>query len=134
MYNMRKTLIKRKKSGKSRKHYKRTRKMVKRGGGLGSDLRQKLVTLCRQGRWAEYDAVTQQIIKEQEALTQHSSDPDIKHDYFIHLERNIKTFGRDTLWCLERNLTQLQEHGIPHSMPPLEYVINVRDGKIIITK
>jgi hypothetical protein len=130
---MRKTLIKRKKSGKSRlNRNRRTRKMVKRGGGIGSNIRQELVTLCRQGKWAEYDDLTQRIIKEQDVLTQHN--PDIKHDYFIHLEKNIKTFGRDTLRCLERNLTQLQEQGIPPSMQHLEYVTDVRDGRIIITK
>lgn len=137
---MRKTLIKRKKSGKSKKHNRRTRKMVKRGGGKwdrpkkqitttpykrssGSDMRQKLVDLCRDGKWDEYDAVTQEIIKEYR-----QND---KKDFFYHLKNQIKikygadgitpeiestTFGDNTLLCLERSLTQLQEDGIPESM------------------
>ena len=119
MYNMRKTLIKNK---RSRKHYKRTRKTVKRGGGLGSDLRQSLVTLCRQGRWAEYDAITQQIITDYRIKD--------KKDFFIHLDNQIKTFKKDTLLCLERTLTQLQEDGIPESMIHLSRVLDVRDGRV----
>jgi len=117
---MRKTLIKRKKSGKSRRRL--TRKIVKRGGGMGSDLRQSLVTLCRRGKWEEYDTITQQIISDYRLKN--------KKDFFIHLDNQIKTFKPDTLLCLERSLTQLQEDGIPESMVHLSHVLDVRDGRV----
>lgn len=85
---------------------------------MGSNLRQKLVTLCRQEKWDEYDATTQQII--------HDYRINGKKDFFIHLDRQIATFKPSTALCLERCLTQLQEDGIPESMAHLEYVTNYR--------
>jgi hypothetical protein len=52
-----------------------------------------------------------------------------KKDFFIHLDNQIKTFKNDTLLCLERTLTQLQEDGIPESMIHLARVLDVRDGR-----
>ena len=123
MYNMRKTLIKRKKYTKS----KRTRKNNKRrshqkGGGLGSDLRQQLVSLCRQSKWEEYDSITQRIIDDYRLNN--------KNDFLIHLDNQMSTFKRETALCLERTLTQLQEDGIPESMPHLARVLDMRDGRI----
>ena len=123
MYNMRKTLIKRKKITKS----KRTRKNNKRrrhqkGGGLGSDLRQQLVSLCRQSKWAEYDSITQRIIDDYRLNN--------KNDFLIHLDNQMSTFKRETALCLERSLTQLQEDGIPESMVHLARVLDMRDGRI----
>lgn len=117
---MRKTLIKRKRTIKRRVKKTLKRRQIKRGGGLGSDLRQQLVTLCRKGNFDEYDAITQKIIDDYRRLS--------KKDFFIHLDNQIKTFSKNTLLCLERNLTQLQEDGIPESMIHLKYVIDVRDG------
>ena len=123
MYNMRKTLIKRKKITKS----KRTRKNNKRrrhqkGGGIGSDLRQQLVSLCRQGKWTEYDTITQRIIDDYRLNS--------KNDFLIHLDNQMSTFKRETALCLERSLTQLQEDGIPESMVHLARVLDMRDGRI----
>lgn len=110
---MRKTLIKRKKSGKSRRRNKRTRKNNKKGGGLGSDLRQKLVTLYREGKWEEYDAITQQI-----STDYHSG----KKDFFFHLKNQIKTFSPETILSLERSLSQLKMKGIPEAIIYLKQV------------
>lgn len=115
---MRKTLIKRKKSKKQR-HTRRRKHQ--RGAGLGSDLRQQLVTACRQGDWDKYDGITQQI------LTDYHSG---KKDFFIHLKNQMRTFKKDTVLCLERSLTQLQELAIPESMEHLSYIIDVRDGRL----
>jgi hypothetical protein len=120
---MRKTLIKRKKITKS----KRTRKNNKRrrhqkGGGIGSDLRQQLVSLCRQGKWTEYDTITQRIIDDYRLNS--------KNDFLIHLDNQMSTFKRETALCLERSLTQLQEDGIPESMVHLARVLDMRDGRI----
>jgi hypothetical protein len=117
---MRKTLIKRKKTVRRNKRTKRTRKQ--RGGGVGSDLRQKLVSLCRQGKWDEYDALTQNIIDDYRRAG--------KKDFFIHLDNQMTTFKKETALCLERSLTQLQEDGIPESMVHLARVIDIRDGRI----
>jgi hypothetical protein len=119
---MRKTLIKRKKSRKSLRRNKRTRKNNKRGGGIGNELRQQLVTLCRQGKWEEYDAVTQKIISDYRLNN--------KTDFFIYLNKQMSTFSKPTILCLERSLTQLQEDGIPESMVHLAHVIDVRDGRV----
>jgi len=86
----------------------------------GSNLRQKLVTLCKKEEleekrdWKEYDKVTQEIINDY-----------IKGDksFFIHLDKQIKTFKPETLRCLERSLTRLQEDAIPESMPHLYYIL-----------
>lgn len=115
---MRKTLIKRKKTSRQKKR-RHTRKN-QRGAGLGSDLRQQLVTACRQGDWDKYDGITQQILKDY-----HSG----KKDFFIHLKNQMPTFKKDTVLCLERSLTQLQEMAIPESMEHLSYIIDVRDGR-----
>ena len=122
MYRMRKTLIKRKKSGKSKKHNKRTRKMVKRGGGIGNELRQQLVTLCHDKKWEEYDKITQRIIDDYRRNN--------KTDFFVYLNNQMSTFRKSTKLCLERSLTQLQEDGIPESMVHLAHVLDVRDGRV----
>uniref|UniRef100_A0A6C0BTV4 Uncharacterized protein n=1 Tax=viral metagenome TaxID=1070528 RepID=A0A6C0BTV4_9ZZZZ len=119
---MRKTLIKRKKTTNRRNRKRRTTRKTQRGGGLGSDLRQKLVTLCRQGKWEEYDAVTQSIINDYRRSG--------KNDFLIHLDNQMSTFKRETALCLERSLTQLQEDGIPESMVHLAHVTSIRDGKL----
>ena len=116
---MRKTLIKRKKTVRRNKRTKRTRKQ-RGGGGVGSDLRQKLVSLCRKEKWDEYDALTQKIIYEYRRYG--------KKDFFIHLDNQMSTFSKSTKLCLERSLTQLQEDGIPESMVHLAHVLDVRDG------
>lgn len=102
-----------KKSIRNKKGYKRhTRKL--RGGASGSDIRQQLVTLCKQNNWTEYDAITQQIMRDYR---------NGKKDFFIHLDRNIKTFSLPTLSCLKQSLIQLQEDAIPESMPHLAYIM-----------
>lgn len=118
---MRKTLIKRKKSGKSRRsiNNKRTRKHNKRGGGLGSDIRQKLVTLCRQNDLKEYDNVVENEIM-----------PNPK-DFLDHLKKNISTFKPENVVCLERGLRKLQMKGVSaatyylreHVMPALKQTL-----------
>lgn len=118
--------MKKTKNGKSRKHNKLSKKSSKKytrrqhGAGLGSDLRQKLVTLCRQGKWDEYDAVTQQIISDYRVKD--------RKDFFIHLDNQISTFKPETVLCLERTLTQLQEDGIPESMVHLLTVEKIRNS------
>ena len=144
---MRKTLIKRKKAS-SKKSSKSKRVTRKKGGGKetrasstlsssspyrrttnGSDLRNQLVTFCRQGKWEKYDEITQQIITDYRDIHPNKN-------FFNHLKNQIKinykedgnpfiestTFSDNTLLCLERALTQLQEEGIPESMVYLHVV------------
>jgi hypothetical protein len=85
------------------------------GGSYGSDLRQRLVSLCKNKKWDEYDSTTQQIMKYYWV--------DGKKDFFIHLNRNIRTFSHETLYCLKHALTQLQEDAIPESMLSLAYIM-----------
>lgn len=112
------------KSRKNHKSYKRDKQDRKcinktrrkfRGGSYGSDLRQRLVSLCKNKKWNEYDNVTQQIMRDYWVNG--------KKDFFIHLDRNIKTFSPETLYCLKQSLTQLQEDAIPESMPHLAYIM-----------
>jgi hypothetical protein len=147
---MRKTLIKRKKTS-NKKTSKSTRKNCKRGGGKedralgirlssvpykrptsGSDIRNQLVTFCRQGEWEKYDDITQQIIKDYRDVRPNK-------EFFNHLKNQIKiiykedgnpsiestTFSDNTLLCLERSLTQLQEDGIPESMVYLHVISDI---------
>lgn len=86
-----------------------------RGGSSGSNVRQQLVILCKRGKLTEYDDLTQQIMRDYWVNG--------KKDFFIHLDRNIKTFSPETLSCLKRSLTQLQEDAIPESMPHLAYIM-----------
>ena len=87
-----------------------------RGGSHGSDLRQRLVSLCKSKKWNEYDSLTQQIMRDYWING--------KKDFFIHLDRNIKTFSPETLYYLKQSLTQLQEDAIPESMPHLAYIMH----------
>jgi len=116
---------------KSRKNHKKSHKMYKRnrlrirytrrklkGGGSGSDVRHQLVTLCKRGKWAEYDALTQKIMKDYWSNG--------RKDFFVHLDRNITTFSPETLYCLKQSLTQLQEDAIPESMPHLSYIMKMQ--------
>jgi hypothetical protein len=98
-------------------NHTRSSRHIFKGGSSGSDIRQQLVILCKRGKWTEYDNLTQQIMRD------YSNN---KKNFFIHLNRNIKTFSRKTLSCLERSLTQLQEHAIPESMPHLAYIMQQR--------
>lgn len=109
---------------KSKKSY--TRK--KRGGNnsnrsiihkSGSDIRYELVRLCKHNKWNEYDALTQKIMKDYWVNG--------KKDFFIHLDRNIKSFSLETLNCLRVCLTQLQEDAIPESMPHLYYIMKMQN-------
>lgn len=113
-----------KKNSKSSKTHKQDRKRIHKtrrnlrklsGGSYGSDLRQRLVSLCKSKKWNEYDDVTQQIMRDYWING--------KKDFFIHLDRNIKTFSPETLYCLKQSLTQLQEDAIPESMPHLSYIM-----------
>lgn len=93
-----------------------------------SDIRNQLVTLYRNSEMTKYDEITQMIIRNYRAVVSNK-------DFFHHLKNQIKikykkgepvidstTFSENTLLCLERCLTQLQEDGIPESMSYL-YVI-----------
>ena len=113
---------------KSRKHrksyrrHKRNTRQVRRntrrklgGGSPGNDIRQQLVTLCRRGKWDEYDAVTQTIMRDYWVNG--------KKDFFTYLDKQIHTFSPETLACLKQSLTQLQEDAIPESMPHLAYIM-----------
>lgn len=103
-------------SGKSISNHGRysSRRKLK-GGGSGSDIRHQLVTLCKRGKWAEYDALTQKIM--------YDYWRNGKKDFFVHLDRHIHTFTPETLACLKQSLTQLQEDAIPESMPHLYYIM-----------
>lgn len=102
---------------KSQRRHKRARNTRRKlgGGSLGSDIRQQLVTLCRKNKWAEYDDLTQKIMKDYWVNG--------KKDFFIHLDKQITSFSPESLDCLKQALTQLQEDAIPESMPHLYYVM-----------
>ena len=74
--------------------------------------------LCKNNEWQEYDDLTQQIMKDYWVNG--------KKDFFIYLDRNIKTFNPEILSCLKQSLTQLQEDAIPESMPHLAYIMQRR--------
>jgi hypothetical protein len=105
-----------------------------KGGGIGNDLRTQLVNLCKEGNWEEYDRVTDHIIDEYIRG---------KNDFLIYLDKEmfLKSerdthkkykkpggFSRDTILCLERCLTRLQEEAIPESMVHLTTAVNVRNS------
>jgi hypothetical protein len=81
----------------------------------GNNLRNLLVQLHNDRNIREYDLITQKII------FKYRKEND--KGFFIHLDRQIKTFRKHTLIALERSLTQLQENGIPESMPHLHYIL-----------
>lgn len=82
-------------------------------------MRAELVRLCKKNEWEEYDKITQSII-----------DDWVKGDksFFIYLDKQIKTFKPETLQCLERSLTRLQEEAIPESMEHLHYILTHRNS------
>jgi hypothetical protein len=113
---------------------KRMRLRKQKGGGIGNDLRTQLVNLCKEGNWEEYDRVTDHIIDEYIRG---------KNDFLIYLDKEmfLKSerdthkkykkpggFSRDTILCLERCLTRLQEEAIPESMVHLTTAVNVRNS------
>ena len=109
---------------------KRMRLRKQKGGGIGNDLRTQLVNLCKEGNWEEYERVTDHIIDEYIRG---------KNDFLIYLDKEMflkserdthnkksRGFSRDTILCLERCLTRLQEEAIPESMVHLTTVLNAR--------
>lgn len=80
----------------------------------GSDLRQELVTLCKNNKWKEYDILTNNIIDDY---------TNNKKDIFIHLENNFDTFSDTTKLCLLRFLTRAQEEAIAESMKYLHEIM-----------
>jgi len=83
------------------------------GASLGSDIRQKLVTLCKRGNWEQYNDLTQKIIDY--SIT--------RKDFFIHLYRNIHTFKQHTLSCLKQSMIQLNANNIPDAIIFLYYIL-----------
>jgi hypothetical protein len=124
---MRKTLIKRKKTTNRRNRKRRTTRKTQRGGGLGSDLRQKLVTLCRTASNSsdrdaliileKYDKLTKEIIVDNGKK---------KSDFLFHLEKNMSSFSDDTILCLERSLKR-----ISGAEKYLEKVIQTRNALVL---
>lgn len=118
-------MVKRYKTKKNnKKKNQKTKQNTKRfhhqyGSGKGNDLRAELVRLCKKNEWEEYDKITQSII-----------DDWVKGDksFFIYLDKQIKTFKPETLRCLERSLTRLQEEAIPESMEHLHYILTHRNS------
>ena len=110
---------------------KRMRLRKQKGGGIGNDLRTQLVNLCKEGNWEEYERVTDRIIDDY----RHG-----KKDFFIYLDKEMflkserdthnkknkkpRGFKIDTILCLERCLTRLQEEAIPESMIHLTTAVN----------
>jgi hypothetical protein len=124
---MRKTLIKRKKSGKSRRNRnRRTRKMVKRGGvykrpsdegdsgqpnkentiekilrDTGDNIRFRLVQLWKKKEYDEYNGLVDSLLD-----NSYLSNAGRKK-LFDHLDRKITTFSLESLLALEKFFNKL---------------------------
>jgi len=124
---MRKTLIKRKKSGKSRR--RRTRKMVKRGGvyppkrkadtgdsgppltkkttidqillDTGDNIRFNLVQLWKKGKLDEYNGLVDSLLDNNEISNI------ARNELIKHLDIQIKTFRLESLLALEKFFIKL---------------------------
>lgn len=96
----------------SKTHKYKTHTIYKKN--KGSDLRQELVTLCKNNKWSEYDNLTNEILNDYIYG---------KNDIFIHLYKKFDTFSNQTKLCLLRFLTRAQEEAIPESMKYLELVM-----------
>ena len=90
-----------------------------RGGGRGSDQRQRLVSLCRRGDMEQYHQLTNQIIEEHKFQGN-------RCDFIDHLDKQIHTFKPETLLCLEKSLTRMQEEAIAESMKHLDIIMELR--------
>jgi hypothetical protein len=134
---------------------KRMRLRKQKGGGIGNVLRTQLVDLCKEGNWEEYERVTRRIIDDyrhgkkdffiyldKEMFLRSDQDTHNKNPRgFRRDTRNKKPrgfrsdtdddneprgFKIDTILCLERCLTRLQEEAIPESMVHLTTAVNAR--------
>jgi hypothetical protein len=81
----------------------------------GSNQRFKLVQLCKEGEWDEYEKVVQTIIREYRQKAINKGDFTYRPAFIMHLDEEIETFSEATLNCLERVLTRLQEDAIQSS-------------------
>jgi dihydroxyacetone kinase-like predicted kinase len=86
----------------------------------GDKLVDKFKELCDSKNETEYDKMTQEIIEKY--IKENNKD------FFIYLDHKIKKFDVETLQCLERSLTRLQEDAIPESMPHLHYILTHRNS------
>jgi hypothetical protein len=107
--------------GKYVKKHKSRRYLLNGGEAYisGSDLRNKLVMLCRKNKWEDYHNLTNDIIK----------NKNLTKEFLYHLQNEINlqtyksSFRDNTLLCLEPCLTRFQEEAIPESMDYLTYII-----------
>lgn len=80
----------------------------------------KFKEACDSKNEKEYDKITLEI--KNKYINENNKD------FFTYLKYKLKLLDKETLKCLERSLTGLQEDAIPESMPHLHYILTHRNS------
>ena len=92
-----------------------------------NDTVEKLVDLCENKNWEEYDKVSQDIMKEYWKTYRMSSNTNATTiDFFEYLNNNYNELPLNKKLCLERSMIHLQEDAIPESMSYLSDIFRLK--------